>query len=431
MGLSVIPTNIGGVNIPLAQLQGPLSSLFQTTASTNLTFPADLATNPTMGHAVIFSVYDYQSGFSDGLNQATSALSSAINNVASGTTNLGQAINSASQAVSAGIQSNISAALNGDKPSVINAIQAKTYTRTANKKAPALGNICLYMPDTLVAQHTANYSDVSMTDLLGYKGLLGNAYGDFAKAGGMKSVADFANTFLKSDYGKAAAAKVAGAALGGGELGAVIQQAAGQYTNPQTQLLFKGVGLRTFNLEFLFTPKSSAEADTVKTICDTFTFFSLPGLAGASGGEPGQYLTPPQIFGIQFKFLGGNGIVSSVANVFQNALTNAGLGFLTSTNPYETINGGADAKIMSINDCVLESVSVDYAPNGWAAYNDGYGVQTRLTLSFKEMRIFTKDDVKNPTINKNYKSTTGSSTTSNPNALPSLSGVGPQPGVTY
>ena len=33
---------------------------------------------------------------------------------------------------------------------------------------------------------------------------------------------------------------------------------------------------------------------------------------------------------------------------------------------------------------------LDYAPNGWAAYNDGFPIQTRLTLQFKEMDIVTK-----------------------------------------
>lgn len=82
-------------------------------------------------------------------------------------------------------------------------------------------------------------------------------------------------------------------------------------------------------------------------------------------------------------------------------MSNIGLGFLTTQNPTDTITKGADAKIMTINDCVLENVMIDYAPNGWAAYNDGYPIQTRLTLSFKETKIVTKEDIKNSKVSTN------------------------------
>ena len=56
-----------------------------------------------------------------------------------------------------------------------------------------------------------------------------------------------------------------------------------------------------------------------------------------------------------------------------------------STNPY----------LHRIGECVLESIAVDYAPNGWAAFEGGAPVQTRMTLQFKETTYLTKDDFKN------------------------------------
>ena len=53
-----------------------------------------------------------------------------------------------------------------------------------------------------------------------------------------------------------------------------------------------------------------------------------------------------------------------------------------------------NAKIFQVGDCVLKNVNVDYAPNGWAAYNDGYPIQTRLTLQFQEMDIVTKQSMR-------------------------------------
>jgi hypothetical protein len=167
------------------------------------------------------------------------------------------------------------------------------------------------------------------------------------------------------------------------------------------QLLYRGIDLRTFQLEFIMTPKSAAEAKTIKDICDTFTFYSLPGIAGAQTGNSGQFLTPPQLFSVQFKFLGQNGIVGNIANIFSSALANSGLGFLASgTN----ITNGNAAKVFTVGDCVLESVGVNYTPNGWASHNDGHAVQTVLTLQFKETQMLTKQYFNNTKIAQNYSS---------------------------
>jgi len=393
MGLSVIPTNIGGVNIPLAQLQGPLASLFQDQSSQNLMFPSDLATNPSMGHAVFITVHDYTSGFVDDAGKLANVAKDALNTALEGK-NLATALTNAATGV----------IKNTDTPSIANYLTAKQYNRTALEKS--LANISLFMPDTLVAQHDPQYQEVSMTEVLGLKGYLGNAYQDFGGASGIKSLIDNSNTFLKSDLAKLGVSKIVegiNSTTGGtAGLGAVAQQAMGSVSNPQVQLLFKGVGLRTFTLEFLMTPKNAQEAAMVKDIVDTFTFYSLPGFSGGADGKSGQYLTPPQIFKIKFKFLGGNGILDNLKNSFQSAMNRIGLGFLTSQNPSDTVKNAKDAKIMSIRDCVLENMSVDYAPNGWAAYNDGYGIQTRLNLTFKEMSIMTKSDVQNSKVQKNY-----------------------------
>lgn len=395
MGLSVIPTNIGGVNIPLAQLQGPLSSLFQNQSSQNLLYPADLASNPVMGHAVQFSIFDYTSGF------ATGAEAIATNLYDAGAGILGGDLATATTATT-----NLAAMVT--LPSMAKIVQAKTYDRV--KKGIPLANISLFMPETLAVEYTSGYGEVSLTDVLGLKGFIGNAIQDFG-GDNNNQILDKIKASPKSAYaqdilGRAAEALNTTAVKGlGGKagLGSLVQQGLGSFTNPQIQLLYKGVALRTFTLEFILTPKSASEAKTVKDICDSFAFYSLPGLSGAAEGNSGQYLTPPQIFQIKFKFLGGNGgLIDSVTNVFKSALSNIGLGFLTTQNPTDTISKGADAKIMTINDCVLENVMIDYAPNGWAAYNDGYPIQTRLTLSFKETKIVTKEDIKNSKVNNNF-----------------------------
>ena len=380
MGLSVIPTNIGGVNIPLAQLQGPLSKLFQDQSSQNLVYPSDLASNPVMGHAVQFSIFDYTTGFQEGYNTVVGGLTSTINGTVTGAD------------VVAGIKK---------LPSAVGVIQAKTYERTT-KGAP-LSVISLFMPETLAVTYNSTYSDVNLTDVLGAKGFLGSALLDAGNAN-PANVSDAVNSMLESDYAKNIVAKTLGGANGAANSKELLQQSLGQYTNPQVQLLYKGISLREFTLEFIMTPKSTQEAQTVKDICDSFAFYSAPGLAGAASGTAGQYLTPPQIFQIKFKFLGKTGLLGAISNVFTSAMNNIGLGFLTTSNPTKTIDGGAEAKVMTINDCVLQNVNIDYAPNGWAAYNDGYPIQTRLMLTFKEIKIITKADIAkaNPKVGANF-----------------------------
>ena len=390
MSLKVIPTNIGGFNLPFAQLQGPLSSLFQNQDPKNLLYPADLGSNPAMGHAVMFEVFDYTSGFVEGAQELANILGSGItaetaqNNPLSAVQTVGENIlNNAGSLGKIGLST----------------LTAATYKKKTKNK---LANISLYMPDTLNMTYNSSYTDISLTSELGMKGYIGNAISDALKAnekGGTGAV----QSVLMNEYGKAGAAQLFGEKiLGSSAVGGLLQQAAGIYINPQMQLLYKGVGLRTFQLEFIFTPKTSQEAQTAKDICDSFAYYSLPGLGASGGGQSGQFLKPPQLFKISFKFLGKNDILGSVSSVFSSALSNSGLGFLNSTNPTSSVQNGATAKIMTLSDCVLENVTVDYAPNGWAAYNDGYPVQSTLLLQFKEIEMPTKESIKNSRVAANY-----------------------------
>ena len=49
--------------------------------------------------------------------------------------------------------------------------------------------------------------------------------------------------------------------------------------------------------------------------------------------------------------------------------------------------------MQKFGESVIENVSVDYAPNGFATFNDGSPVQIRLTLQFKETNILTRESI--------------------------------------
>ena len=427
MAFSIIPNNLGGINTILGSLNGPLSSLTNTSTSKNLVYPNDLASNPAMCHAVQFSIFDYTSGFQETAGKfaasvaegAKSALST-INDIrntpntmslddGSGEVVPATAAFTAAQIgkITAGSAQSIfnkgtSFLKNDLLPNAVSLASAPTY-RPKRKTAP-LANISLYMPDTLNVQHDANYGEISMTEVLGPLGMVAQGYTDLQG----KSVAELKNSITSNPFAKSIAGNLFGAAAGklpgvnGSALGEIAKGALGIATNPQIQLLYRGIDLRSFSLSFVFTPKSSQEAQTTKDIIDTFTYYSVPGLASAAiDGNPGQYLIPPQLFTVKFVFLGKSGVASSIGNIFSSALNNLGLNTLFA-NPTQTITSGKEAKIMNIEECVLTNVSVDYAPNGWAAYNDGYQIQTTLQLQFKETQILTKDRLKNQSVSENY-----------------------------
>jgi hypothetical protein len=372
MGLTVIPSNIGGVS--LNSIASPLASLLSNPNKVdNLIFPSDLGSNPSLGHAVIFQAYDYKTSLGEAI---AAAATKAINAVAAE-----ESTSAAAVALVGSIASNVG-------PSTFRYLNAATYT--PQKQQTPYTTISLFMPDTQTVNFNSHYEEVSLTKELGIPGYLAHAYSDATKDGLKNS---------GTPYAIATAGAIAGASVGSQNLGSLIAQSAGVIVNPQIQLLFTSVSLRTFQLEFLMTPKTSAEAQVVKNICDSFAFYSLPGIAGNQTGQPGQFLTPPQIFSVQFQFLGSSSALSQISNTLTSALNTTGLSPFLTTN---SITGGTPAKTFSVNDCVLEDVNIDYAPNGWAAYNDGYPVQTRLTLQFKETTMITKNQFKNSNISNNY-----------------------------
>jgi hypothetical protein len=119
--------------------------------------------------------------------------------------------------------------------------------------------------------------------------------------------------------------------------------------NPQSQMLFEGIDFRTYTMSFVFTPRSVQEAGIVKEIIKTFRMYAAPTVVDEIGGF---FFKPPGIFGVSF-----------------------------------FSDGAPNYNINKLMDSVLESVEVNYAPNGWSAHRDGKPVQTTLTLNFKEMTL--------------------------------------------
>ena len=226
------------------------------------------------------------------------------------------------------------------------------------------GTIELYMPDSVNMSYQASYQEDNQSDYtIPYYGALAQDVFNLYKNGGVNSEAQTQNFFSKNmNLGTEALALARDAITRSGLISAdALLSAQGVAINPQVQLLFKAVGLRQFQMEFMFSPKNLTESNSVREIIKTFKFHAAPEVGGTTAGRSsGLFFRVPSTFNIEFL----------------------------------KKNGTENAYIHKIGESVLESIGVDYAPNGWSAFADtGAPVQTKLTLQFKETDIVDKNKV--------------------------------------
>jgi len=212
--------------------------------------------------------------------------------------------------------------------------------------------ISLYMPDTLTATYNASYDQLSLMNDMG---------GVFKGLQTIKSLLDVGTDFYKGNitgHDSAAKENLKGeinAALSGSEtLKDVFLQGGGVAINPQLQMIYRGVDFREFQLTFNFTPTSAAESAEVNAIIAQFKYHFAPELLSVTNSQ-GMFMTPPSLFSIEF-------MLGEKENLY----------------------------LPKYGDCVLANIDVNYAPNGFAAYNNGAPVQTQLNLTFREIEIVTK-----------------------------------------
>ena len=364
--IDIFPLSIGGVKLP----GNLLDSVLSRNDTARLLYPLDLVNNPIYGHAIQFTVYDYN------YPHLTEAFGKVKDSIMSGYSN----IQSNGGKINAETLKNLGNVAKKGVPEALGAapvfITGTNYVPTRGK---AFANISLYLPDTLTTSFDSDYTAVSLTETFGLPGVVAAGYQSYKK--NIDKEAGF-NTASKEAVSAALDGVTKG--IAGNVLKTVL--------NPQLQMIYRGVGLREFQFEFLFTPSSKKEADAIEKIVKSFMYYSLPEKI-----DDGQFLTPPQIFGIQFIYTGGDSFTNTISDIFKKSLTNVLgtqlTGWLSGGNPTGNMAQHQNTKLFDIGDCVLSNVTVDYAPNGWASHQDGQPVQTRLTLQFKEMNIRTKSDM--------------------------------------
>lgn len=239
--------------------------------------------------------------------------------------------------------------------------------------------IALYMPDSIAFSSRQSYDGLAPgKELIGQGLVAGSSIYEEYQSGGFQGAF---NSLKKSGALQMAAGKALEKFnLGGDTARLGIFAATGKVQNPMLELIYSSPDFRQFSFEFFFWPRSESEAYEVQKIVDRFRFHQSPELDKIGSNQSGL-LIPPSEFEIKFFYAGRQ-------------------------NP----------NIPAISSCILESIDINYTPNGWSAYevpgeNDpalgrtGMPVGIQLTLQFRETTYITKEDFSEQKIGRSTSTT--------------------------
>jgi hypothetical protein len=227
-------------------------------------------------------------------------------------------------------------------------------------------SVVLYMPDTLNFTYSQVYDDLKVGAGLVSGGLAaGISVFDQIKKSGMGASATTLSPFVLSAIEAVTRGKL-------GDLGRAGVFAINQMVrNPMLELIYSQPQLRTFQFDFKFYPRDEREALEVQNIIERLRFHQAPEI---KSGTTGYFLIPPSEFDIKFYY-----------------------------------NGSINPNIDKLSTCVLEQIIINYAPQGFTAYESanelkpglgrtGMPVAIEMQLVFKETQIMTKDSYRFNTI---------------------------------
>ena len=146
----------------------------------------------------------------------------------------------------------------------------------------------------------------------------------------------------------------------------ILSRTAGVIANANTELLFAGVSLRSFEFNWVMSPRDIREAAQVRMIIRALKQWSAPrklkkllsGKDGADAAGTGQAGGPTYFLG--------------TPNIFR-------LRYLTAGN--KDILG-----VNKFKPCALTDINLNYTPEGmWMAYQGGQPVSVQMSLKFNEL----------------------------------------------
>lgn len=217
----------------------------------------------------------------------------------------------------------------------------------------SLGSVILPAPGGLQDSNSVEWSGQKMNALEAAGAALALTGIQEGFSNMFQEAQNIANT-ISSNAGEtktAIANAFAGAAVGVG--GQLLTRTTGAVINPNMELLFQGPSLRQFSFQFKLSARSDAESARIVRILRFFKQGSAPQKSSSN-----LFLKSPNTFRIQY------------------------------------LHKNEDNKFINrIKECALQSVAVNYTPEGnYATFDDGAMVSYELTLAFSELEPIFNDD---------------------------------------
>jgi hypothetical protein len=213
--------------------------------------------------------------------------------------------------------------------------------------------LALPMPENLASQYTQNYEELSLTQAFGVIGGLSQAIA--AKRNNLMSGGGL------DPYIMEAAAGILGNLPGISNASkGIFFGTTGLAVNPQLEMIYSNPQLRQFQFDFILTAKNSIDSKAISNIIKQLKIYSHPEIPK---GTVGRYYIPPAQFEIEFH------------------------------NPGSVIARNQNTFLFKTKKSVLRDITVDYTSAGtFATFADGAPVQVRLSLTFQEASILTRQD---------------------------------------
>lgn len=243
--------------------------------------------------------------------------------------------------------------------------------------------ISMYMPEDIQAQYGAQWGGKSIQNTTGaiLKGLGNISEGDIGGAFA-SAAADLPGAVEGAFISGVNKVLEALQKTGQGEgLGTndIFSSTAGVVINPNTELLFQGFDLRTFNLTFKMVARNGEEAIEIKKIVTTFKKAMLPKIntgqpAGGEGSRRGAAPDNPeqQNAGDVQNFIGVPSLVL--------------VSFMT--------GNGENRYVTQFKPCAITSLNVNYTPDGaYSTYKNGEPVAVVMQIGFAETKLVYREDI--------------------------------------
>ena len=337
---------------------GQLSNLMGGSSSNILSYPLNVDSDPQQGHYVLFHINTRTNGklitpkSGKNMNEAIDKLQNELG--AEGLDDGGE------DSIETQALANGGAKLTKPESAKGNLNRSIVLSKLPTKRLEK--SIALYMPPNVQVSYDVKYGDQEV----GALAMSGAAAIDaITSEGGTRSkVSGVVEALLGAGMKEgiqSMAAKSLDAIAPGAET--LINLSRGSVVTPRMEMMFEGVGRRSFSYTFAFIPKSEQEALVVEDIIQHFKFYAMPKY---SNPTTKREMDIPGTFDIEYMYKGNR-------NNFLNR----------------------------VHTCFLQQVQVQYGADRYTAYEETTGNRGRgnppqksqITLNFTELEVLSQDHI--------------------------------------